>query len=202
MNLSHPSCQEGSQSRSPNVCPSKRLLVFHSISCCAAFVFSLADECRTCIGWKRSISSKLIRDIVFAQQSSSKNPLCMCEGRDKSTLPLPSGEPLLAKDYGWISRLFRLSINLISHPIGHHHGGRSWNCWLRVGVDCLFRRHRRRKKCHENHPVPRTGMGRLLDDHLYGNHLHQTPSNIPSHPLTITFNPNSFSQSSMEYPVH
>lgn len=40
LNLSHPSCQESSQSRSPNVCPSKRLLVFHSISCCGALVFS------------------------------------------------------------------------------------------------------------------------------------------------------------------
>lgn len=30
-------------------------------------------------------------------------------------------------------------------------------------------------------------MGRLLDDHLYGKHLHQTPSNIPSPPLTTTF---------------
>jgi len=132
----------------------------------------------------------------------------MCESRDKSTLPLPSplGNLFSRKDYGWILPTFScLSINFdLAFLLNgdHHHGGRSWNRRLRVGVDCLFRRHRRGKKCHENHTIPRTGMGRLFDDHLYGKHLHQTPFNIPSHPLTTTFNSNSFSQSCTESPVH
>lgn len=132
----------------------------------------------------------------------------MCESRDKSTLPLPSplGNLFSRKDYGWIlPAFFACRLILISHfnwtgiIIMEAGAGIVGFVWVLTAFSSGIVVARSVMKTIRFH-------GLAWEDYLMiismVSTYTKTPSNIPSHPLTTTFNSNSFSQSSTESPVH